>query len=99
MMLGDKIKAEQALNFGMIYKVCEDEHLQQEGLTIANLLATMPTKGLGLTKRALNKSLSNDLKTQLYLEVELQAEAGKTFDYNEGVNAFLEKRKPLFKGE
>ncbi len=99
MMLGDKIKAEQALQFGMIYKVCEDLKLEEEAMAITRTLASMPTKGLGLTKRALNRSMFNDLDTQLLLEGELQAEAGTTYDFKEGVNAFIEKRQPVFKGE
>ncbi|MFT4603252.1 MAG: 2-(1,2-epoxy-1,2-dihydrophenyl)acetyl-CoA isomerase [Arenicella sp.] len=58
----------------------------------------MPTKGIGLTKRALNLSMISDLATQLKVEEELQTMAGNTHDYNEGVAAFLEKRKPEFKG-
>ena len=84
---------------GMIYKVCPDESLMEETLKVAKKLATLPTIGLGLTKRALNKSITNDLTAQLALEDELQTAAGKTYDYNEGVAAFLEKRKPKFKGE
>lgn len=99
MMLGDKIKADQALEFGMIYKVCEDSKLHEEAMAITKLLAGMPTRGLGLTKRALNASFQNTLEEQLDLEGELQAEAGHTHDYREGVNAFLEKRQPVFKGE
>jgi 2-(1,2-epoxy-1,2-dihydrophenyl)acetyl-CoA isomerase len=99
MMLGEKIKAEQALQFGMIYKVCEDAKLQEEAMAVTKMLAAMPTRGLGLTKRALNSSLGNNLDQQLQLEGVLQAEAGKTHDYSEGVNAFLEKRQPVFKGE
>jgi 2-(1,2-epoxy-1,2-dihydrophenyl)acetyl-CoA isomerase len=99
MMLGEKIKAEQALNYGMIYKVCEDAKLQEEALAVTVTLAAMPTRGLGLTKKALNMSLSSSLDEQLSLEGELQAEAGRTYDYREGVNAFLEKRPPAFKGE
>jgi 2-(1,2-epoxy-1,2-dihydrophenyl)acetyl-CoA isomerase len=99
MMLGEKVRAEQALEFGMIYKVCEDDKLQEEAMNITKTLAEMPTRGLGLTKRALNASFHNRLDDQLKLEGELQAEAGQTHDYREGVNAFLEKRQPRFKGE
>lgn len=99
MMLGEKIKAEQALEYGMIYKVCEDAKLQEEAMAVTKTLAAMPTRGLGLTKKALNHSLFNSLDAQLQLEGELQAEAGMTHDYREGVNAFLEKRQPVFKGE
>ena len=99
MMLADKVMAADAEKMGMIYKVCPDESLMGETLKVAKKLATLPTIGLGLTKRALNKSITNDLTAQLALEDELQTAAGKTFDYNEGVAAFLEKRKPKFKGE
>ena len=99
MMLADKVKAADAEKMGMIYKVCADESLMEETLKVAKKLAALPTIGLGLTKRALNKSITNDLTAQLALEDELQTAAGKTYDYNEGVAAFLEKRKPKFKGE
>lgn len=99
MLLGDKISAEQALNFGMIYKLCEDDKLQEEAYGLAVHLATQPTRGLGLTKRLLNLSLFNSLEDQLDLERDLQAEAFKTYDNKEGIAAFLEKRKPVFKGE
>jgi len=99
MMLADKVMAADAEKMGMIYKVCADESLMEESLKVAKKLATLPTIGLGLTKRALNKSMTNDLTAQLALEDELQTAAGKTYDYNEGVAAFLEKRKPKFKGE
>ena len=99
MMLADKIMAADAEKMGMIYKVCADESLMEETLKVAKKLASLPTIGLGLTKRALNKSMTNDLTAQLALEDELQTAAGKTYDYNEGVTAFLEKRKPNFKGE
>lgn len=99
MFLGDKVMAEEAVQMGMIYKVVADEELQEVALATAKKLAKMPTKGIGLTKRLLNESFNNDLTQQLARENEIQTEAGQTYDYNEGVNAFLEKRKPVFKGE
>jgi 2-(1,2-epoxy-1,2-dihydrophenyl)acetyl-CoA isomerase len=99
MMLGDKISAADAEQMGMIYKVSEDSSLQQDAMTIANTLGNMPTKGIGLTKKLLNKSMNSDLDSQLRSEGDEQVVAAASYDYNEGVNAFLEKRKPLFKGE
>jgi 2-(1,2-epoxy-1,2-dihydrophenyl)acetyl-CoA isomerase len=99
MMLGDKIMAEEATQMGMIYKSFSDETFVEESWKLAETLSNMPTKGLGLTKRLLNESLNNNLTQQLKIEGELQVEAAKSYDYNEGVNAFLEKRKPMFKGE
>lgn len=99
MMTGEKVSAQEAERIGMIYKYVADEEFQAELEKMAAYIENMPTKGLGLTKRALNAGLSNDLTQQLALEDELQTKAGKSYDYNEGVNAFLEKRKPEFKGE
>lgn len=99
MMLGDKVGAAEAESLGMIYKYFSDDTFAEESLKIAQKLAKMPTKGIGLTKRALNLSMISDLDTQLKVEEELQTIAGGTHDYNEGVAAFLEKRKPEFKGE
>lgn len=99
MFLGDRISADEAERAGMIYKVFSDETLEKESLALAAQLASMPTVGLGLTKRALNATWNHTLEMQLALEDELQTEAGKTHDYNEGVRAFIEKRKPNFKGE
>jgi 2-(1,2-epoxy-1,2-dihydrophenyl)acetyl-CoA isomerase len=98
-MLGDKISAVEAEQIGMIYKVVEEENLFTEAMTICNRLATMPTKAFAFTKQALNQSMYNSLEQQLELEEKLQTMAGSTKDYNEGVAAFLEKRKPNFTGE
>lgn len=99
MMLGDKIPAEKAEKMGMIYSVVDAEKLMDEVTATATLLANMPTKALGLTKRLLNESMNNNLETQLKLESKLQIESASTEDYAEGVAAFVEKRKPFFKGK
>ena len=98
-MLGDKISAEEAERIGMIYKVFADEIFEQEAMKIALTLAQMPTKALAFTKAALNNSLVNNYEDQLHDEELLQERAGRTKDYQEGVQAFLEKRKPNFIGD
>ena len=99
MMLGDKVNAQEAERMGMIYKVFADDEFVASALNIAELLAQMPTKGLALTKQALNSSFTNSLESQLSEENELQQMAAKTYDADEGIKAFVEKRKPVFKGE
>lgn len=98
MMLGDKVSAEEAEKLGMIYKVVSSENFSEEINRIANTMALMPTKALGLTKRLLNRSLTNSLEEQLELEGKLQIESAQSEDYAEGVDAFVKKRKPEFKG-
>jgi 2-(1,2-epoxy-1,2-dihydrophenyl)acetyl-CoA isomerase len=97
-MLGDKISAAEAVKMGLIYAAVPDEAYETEVAKLTQRLAAMPTRGLWLTKKALNSSWSNDLDAQLELEALLQSEAGTTYDYDEGVRAFLEKRKPEFRG-
>ena len=98
MMLGDKITAAEAVQMGMIYKLYSLGIFEEEVNDLAMTLANMPTKALGLTKRLLNQSLTNNLEKQLALESDLQIEASSSNDYNEGVKAFVEKRQPEFKG-
>lgn len=98
-MLSDKITATEAAAMGMIWKVFHPETFIAESLQLAETLAQMPTRALGLTKRALNRSFANDFAAQIALEDELQTAAGQTHDYREGVAAFLDKRKPVFKGD
>lgn len=99
MMLGEKIQAEEAERLNMIYKHFPDAIFLKESTAIAETLAALPTKGIALTKKALNKSFSQNLNEQLNTEDELQQKAAMTRDFKEGVAAFMEKRPPNFTGE
>lgn len=98
-MLGPKVSAEQALAWGMIWQVVDDDELQATALALAEQMATQPTRGFAFTKQAFAASAVNMLDQQLELEKELMRAAGKTADYREGVAAFLEKRTPVYRGE
>ncbi|OEO23077.1 2-(1,2-epoxy-1,2-dihydrophenyl)acetyl-CoA isomerase [Pseudomonas sp. J237] len=97
-LLGERLSAEQAERWGLIYRVVDDANLRDEALKLARHLATQPTYGLALIKRSLNASLNNGFDEQLDLERDLQRLAGRSEDYREGVAAFMAKRTPAFKG-
>ncbi len=97
-LLGDKISAVEAEKLGMLYRVYEEEDFDTSVQSLAERLAQMPTYGLALTKQAFQLGQNQSLEDQLIIEGHLQTLAGNSEDYKEGVNAFLEKRKPIFKG-
>jgi len=99
MMLGDKVTAADAEALGMIYKVFADATFANDALKLATHLASMPTRGLAYTKMLLNQTFQNSLEEQLRQESHYQTLASKTSDYKTGVEAFVQKQTPVFKGE
>ncbi|ENN88585.1 putative enoyl-CoA hydratase protein [Rhizobium freirei PRF 81] len=97
-LTAEPLPAETAADWGLIWRAVDDETLLAEAMDLAKKLAAGPTRGLGMTKRAIQAAATNSLDEQLDLERDLQREAGRSADYAEGVAAFLEKRKPEFTG-
>jgi 2-(1,2-epoxy-1,2-dihydrophenyl)acetyl-CoA isomerase len=98
-MLGEKITAEKAEQWGLIWKCVSDEALMDEAMAMAKHFSTAPTKGLAYTKQAFAVSDANTLEQQLALEANMMRELGYSHDYREGVAAFMAKRSPNFTGE
>jgi 2-(1,2-epoxy-1,2-dihydrophenyl)acetyl-CoA isomerase len=96
---GQKVDANEALRIGLVNQVVPAAELIESTNNFATRLASLPSRAIALTKRLLNQSLQNDLNKQLEAEAFDQETAGKTADHHEGVMAFLEKRKPTFKGQ
>jgi 2-(1,2-epoxy-1,2-dihydrophenyl)acetyl-CoA isomerase len=98
-LTAEPLGAETAADWGLIWRAVDDDTLMEEATALATRLAAGPTRGLGMTKRAIQAAATNSLDQQLDLERDLQREAGRSADYAEGVAAFLDKRKPEFRGK
>jgi 2-(1,2-epoxy-1,2-dihydrophenyl)acetyl-CoA isomerase len=98
-LLGERVPAPQALEWGLVNWVCPDDRLMDEAWSLARRLAAGPTRSYAGSKQALNRFIYGDLDDQLELEAELQHALGRTGDFAEGVAAFVEKRDPAFSGE
>lgn len=97
-MLGDKVDAAEAERLGLVNRTVPQDRLVEESLALAGRLARLPTRAIGLMKRALNRSFRGSLEDQLSYEADLQAIAARSEDFHEGVRAFLEKRPASFRG-
>ncbi len=97
-LTGEPVEAERAEQWGLIWKMLDDEHLMPEATALAERFAAGPTRGLAETKQALRASWQNSLDAELDIERDLMRELGRSADYKEGVAAFMEKRKPVFTG-
>lgn len=96
---GKKLSAEESKSYGLVAEVFSEEEFVPKSMEILERMANMPTAAIKLTKKAFANSYNNTLKEQLELEGDLQQEAAETEDFIEGVNAFLQKRKPNYKGK
>ena len=99
MITGESISAVEAERIGMIYKYYEDDDFEKNSLELAKNIASQATLSFSLIKKLVNESYSNNLENKLELEKKLQKIASESTDYKEGVNAFLNKRKPKFIGK
>jgi 2-(1,2-epoxy-1,2-dihydrophenyl)acetyl-CoA isomerase len=93
------LEADKALQWGLVNKVVPHDNLMNETMAVATKLAHMPTKAIGLAKRAIYKSAERSIADALEYEAQLQTVASNTYDHKEGVAAFLDKREPVYKGE
>jgi len=99
MLSAEKLSAQEALHLGIINKIVSEEDLMKEAMALAEKLAMGPTKAFGLTKRAVNRAVFDDLEELLEYEASLQEIAGRSDDFAEGVKAFVEKRTPQYTGK